>query len=72
MTVIDKSRIIEAIQQTDDERILFAINRLLQIDEDEIQDWQKLALDNRNQRIDTGAETLHNWDDIKEDIKNLD
>ena len=72
MAVIDKSRIIEAIQQTDDERILFAINRLLQIDEEEIQDWQKLALDNRNQRIDAGADSLPNWDDIKEDIKNLD
>lgn len=32
--VIDKSRIIEAIRETGDERIFFAINGLLQTEDD--------------------------------------
>ncbi len=55
MPVIDKSKIIEAIQHTEDERILFAINRLLQIDEDGIPQWHKEILDERLKSIEEGT-----------------
>ena len=68
----DKTKIIEAILQTDDERILFAITRLLQIDKSELAEWQKVELDKRNSRIDSGKEKLFDWNDIKDEIQNLD
>jgi hypothetical protein len=71
MAAIDKSRIIEAIQQTEDERILFAINRLLQIEED-IPEWHKQELDKRTALINEGKDELYNWDDVKKEITSLD
>lgn len=44
MSAVDKAKIIAAINETDDERILFAINRLLQIEDDEIPEWHKQEL----------------------------
>lgn len=68
MPGIDKSRIIEAIQHTEDERILFAINRLLQIDEDEIPEWHKEILNDRLKSIEEGTAVFHKWDDIKDSL----
>lgn len=67
MQTIDKARIIEAIQQTDDERILFAINRLLQI-EDEIPAWHKQVLDQRLKDIEEGKAIFHSWEEVKDSI----
>jgi hypothetical protein len=72
MAAIDKTKIIEAIRQTDDERILFAINRLLQIENEEIPEWQKQELDRRSERRNNDDEEVYDWESIKEDIKNLD
>ena len=47
MEAIDKSRIIEAIQQTDEERILFAIKRLLQLEEEEISERHREIVEQR-------------------------
>jgi hypothetical protein len=70
-TSIDKEQLIEAIRETDDERILFAISRLLQVDED-IPDWHKKILDERRKKIESGEEEFYDWDDIKDDIKKID
>lgn len=72
MAVIDKTKIIEAIQQTEDERILFAINRLLQIEEGEIPEWHKNELDKRAALIDEGKDKLYSWEDVKQEITDLD
>lgn len=72
MLTTDKEKIIKAIQQTDDERIWFAIKRLLLIEEDEISEWQKKELDKRNEHIDSVAEEVCDWDDIKEEITKID
>jgi hypothetical protein len=71
MTSIDKEQLIEAIRETDDERILFAIGRLLQVDED-IPDWHKEILQERSDKIERGEEKLYDWDDVKDKLKNLD
>jgi hypothetical protein len=71
MTSIDKEQLIEAIRETDDERILFAISRLLQVDED-IPDWHKEILQERSDKMEGGEEKLYDWDDIKDKLKNLD
>ncbi|MDB5207230.1 MAG: hypothetical protein JWR72_2305 [Flavisolibacter sp.] len=68
MPVIGKSRIIEAIQHTEDERILFAINRLLQIEQDEIPGWHKEVLDERLKSIEEGTAVFHNWNAIKDSL----
>lgn len=67
-TTIDKAKIIEAIQQTNDERILFAINRLLQIEEEEIPGWHKEILAQRLKDIEEGRVIFHSWDDVKKEI----
>jgi hypothetical protein len=64
---IDKEQLIEAIRETDDERILFAISRLLQIDED-IPEWHKEILQQRMKDIEEGKTVFHDWDEIKNDI----
>lgn len=72
MPVIDKARIIEAIQQTDDEWVLFAINRLLQIEEEEIPEWHKHELDKRTEKITRGEETYYDWEDVKKGLNDFD
>ncbi len=67
MSEIDKSKIIEAINQTDDERILFAINRLLKIDDD-IPEWHKPILEQRLKDIQEGKAIFHDWDEIKSSL----
>lgn len=68
MPAIDKTKIIEAIRQTDDERILFAINRLLQIEEDEIPEWHKEIVAQRLEDIEEGRAVFHSWDEVKKEI----
>jgi len=63
-TNIDKEQLIEAIRETDDERILFIISRLLQVDED-IPEWHKEILEERSNKIERGKKKFHDWDDIK-------
>ena len=58
ITTIDKEKIIAAIKETDDERILFAINRLLQIEEEDIPGWHKEIVEQR-------------WNEMKEGRLNL-
>ena len=69
---IDKSKIIEAVNNTEDERILFAINRLLQIDEDQVPEWHKQALNERSDKIKRGEEEFYDWEKVKEEIKKID
>ena len=64
---IDKSKIISAINETDDERILFAINRLLQISVD-IPDWHKTELEQRLKDIEEGKAVFYNWDEIQNSL----
>ena len=68
MPVIDKAKIIEAIQQTDDEWVLLAINRLLQIEEEEIPEWHKEILGQRLKDIEEGRAVFHSWDEVKKEI----
>ncbi len=69
---IDKEKIIAAIKETDDEWVLFAINFLLQIEEDEMTGWHKKVLDERSEKIKKGEEQFFNWEDVKEEIKKID
>jgi hypothetical protein len=70
MASIDKTKIIDAIQRTEDERILFAINRLLLIEEEEadIPDWHKDEIQQRLKKIEDGETKLHDWNTIKNSI----
>ena len=63
---IDKARIIAAIKEMDDERILFAIERLLQIDTEDVPEWHKRTLEQRIKEIEEGNAVFHNWDQIKD------
>lgn len=66
-SAIDKSKIIEAIQNTDDERILFAINRLLQIEEDFPQSHAGI-LEERLSAIETGKAEFFDWEKVKSSL----
>lgn len=65
---IDKEKIIAAIKETDDERILFAINRLLQIEDDEMTDWHKEIVEQRWNEMKEGKAQFVKWEDVKDKI----
>jgi hypothetical protein len=65
---IDKEKIIAAIKETDDERVLFAINRLLQIEDDEIPDWHKEIVEQRWNEMKEGKAKFVKWEDVKDKI----
>lgn len=66
---IDKNRLIEAIQNTDDERILFAINRLLQIEE-AVPQWHVAILEERLQALKKGESHFTEWQRLKTSLFN--
>ena len=68
MAVIDKSRIIEAIEQTEEERILFAIQRLLQIEEEDIPEWHREIVEQRWKDMKEGKAEFKSWDEVKDKI----
>lgn len=70
-THIDKEQLINAIRETDDERILFAISRLLQID-DEVPTWHKDILDERTDKLQNGEEKFYDWNNVKDDLQKFD
>lgn len=61
--LIDKAKIIEAIQNTDDERVLFAINRLLLIEED-VPQWHIEVLKERVAAVEKGDVIFNDWEDV--------
>ncbi len=68
MNEIDKTEIIAAINNTEDERILFAIKRLLQIDEDEVREWHKEIVEQRYKDMQEGKAEFINWEEMKDQI----
>lgn len=66
--IFDKKKIIDAIHETDDDRILFAISRLLEIEESDIPDWHKKILEERLLEIENGTSEFENWDAIKNSL----
>ena len=65
---IDKEKIIAAIKETDDERVLFAINRLLQIEDDEIPGWHKEIVEQRWKEMKEGKVEFVKWEDARDKI----
>lgn len=67
MPSIDKSKIIEAIRNTDDEFVLTTINQLLHTD-NPIPDWHIEELQKRLKNMEEGKTLFVNWDDVKDSI----
>lgn len=65
---IDKEKIIAAIKETDDERILFAINRLLQFEDDEMTGWHKEIVEQRWNEMKEGKSQFVKWEDVKDKV----
>ena len=67
MSVIDKAKIIEAINKTDDEFVLTTINQLLQTD-NPIPNWHIEELKKRLKNMEEGKTVFRNWEDVKNSI----
>lgn len=67
MAAIDKSKIIEAINKTDDEFVLTTINQILQTDTP-IPDWHIEELQKRLKDMEEGKTVFLNWDDVKNSV----
>lgn len=65
--MIDKSKIIDAINKTDDEFVLTAINQLLQ-NESDIPGWHIKILQQRLKDLEEGNAVFHNWEDVRSSI----
>lgn len=68
MPVVDKTKIIEAIQQTDDEWMLLAINRLLRIEEEEIPGWHIEVVNQRLKDIEEGRAVFQSREDVRKEV----
>lgn len=62
---INKKKIIAAIEEIEDDRILFAISRLLELKEQDIPEWHKEILQERLTEIEAGTAVFENLDDLK-------
>ncbi len=67
MSAIDKSKIIEAIEKTDDEFVLTTINQLLQND-NVIPNWHIEVLKKRLKDMEEGKTVFLNWEDVKNSV----
>lgn len=65
--MIDKSKIIEAIKNTDDEFVLTTINEILK-NESDIPDWHIEVLQQRLKDMEEGKAVFHNWDEVRTSI----
>jgi hypothetical protein len=69
MNIVEKKReIILEIDKIDDERLLEEILRLLHREDDEIPEWHKTILAEREEKYGSGDEGLEDWEDVEKEI----
>ncbi len=67
--LLKKREIIEEISKTDDEKLVWAIARLLHLDEDmDVPEWHKQILEERSEKYITGNASTENWDDVQKNL----
>ncbi len=66
---LKKREIIEEIGKTNDEKLVWAIARLLHLDEDmETPEWHKQILEERTEKYESGKGKLKNWDEVQKGL----
>lgn len=66
---LKKREIQEEIARIKDEKLLWAIARLLHLDDEgDIPDWHKNLLEERLEKYSNNKEGLKDWDDIKNNL----
>lgn len=66
---LKKKEIKDEIEKTEDEKLLWAIARLLHIDDDgEVPEWHKTIVRERTEKYEKNSNDLLNWDDAKKDV----
>jgi len=66
---LKKREIKEEIEKTEDEKLLWAIARLLHIDDDgEVPEWHKTVVRERMEKYDKQNGKLVDWDEAQKDI----
>jgi hypothetical protein len=66
---LKKQEIKAEIEKIEDEKLLWAIARLLHIDDDGVvPEWHKSVVRERVVRYENGNEKMLNWDDVKESL----
>lgn len=65
--MIDKSKIIDAINKTEDEFLLEEINQLLE-NKIDYPEWHKRILAKRLKDFEEGNSIFYNWEEVKNSI----
>lgn len=66
---VKKREIIEQIDKTDDEKLVWAIARLLHLDDDiDIPEWHKKIVEERIEKYEAGGGKMKNWEEVQKNL----
>ncbi|MCW3125571.1 MAG: hypothetical protein JWO03_1229 [Bacteroidetes bacterium] len=69
MNIAEKKQEIKSeIDRIDDEKLIWAIARLLHLDEPDIPEWHKQIVMEREEEYNKGTANAKNWDDVKKNL----
>ncbi len=64
-----KCEIINAIDKSNDEKLMWAIARLLHIDYDmDIPEWHKQIVEERIEKYEAGGGKMKNWEEVQKSL----
>ncbi len=67
--LVKKREIKEEIDRIDDEKLVWAIARLLHLDEDmDVPEWHKQILEERIEKYETGNAKMKDWDEVQKNL----
>ena len=69
MNILEKKQeIISEIDKIDDEKLLWAIARLLHLDDEDIPEWHKQILNERLEEYEKGNAKMKDWEEVKKKL----
>ena len=69
MNILEKKQeIISEIDKIDDEKLLWAIARLLHLDDEDIPEWHKQILKERLEEYEKGNAKMKDWEEVKKKL----
>jgi hypothetical protein len=64
-----KREIIDAINKSNDEKLIGAIVRLLHLDDDmDIPEWHKQIVEERIEKYEAGEGKMKNWEEVQKNL----
>lgn len=69
MNIVEKKQeIISEIGKIEDEKLLWAIARLLHLDDEDVPEWHKQILNERLEEYEKGNAKMKDWEEVKKHL----